>query len=147
MDELKITLEEKPRSEERRRLIDGLVSHNVSYTGDGTTESFALVLRDPRGEVVGGLLGEVYWGWLHVDLLWVHASLRGRGHGARLMRTAEREALARGCGSAFLDTFSFQALPFYEHLGYEVFGELSGFPPGHTRYFLRKSLEPGKPSS
>jgi len=54
---------------------------------------------------------------------------------------AEREAIARGCGSAFLDTFSFQALPFYVSLGYKVFGELADYPLGHRRYFLRKSLQ------
>ena len=121
-------------------MIDGLVSYNRSHTGDGSLTSFTILLRDPGGEVVGGLLAEVYWGWLHVDALWVTDSLRGRGYGAKLMTTAEQEAVARGCNSAFLDTFSFQALPFYERLGYEVFGELVDFPPGHGRYFLRKSL-------
>jgi GNAT superfamily N-acetyltransferase len=143
MDELTITVESQPKEEERRKLIDGLVSHNVLHTGDADSEKLTLVLRDPNGEVVGGLLGEIYWGWLHVDLLWVHASVRGRGYGGKLMATAEREAAARGCGSAFLDTFSFQALPFYERLGYEVFGELTDFPPGHSRYFLRKSIKVG----
>jgi GNAT superfamily N-acetyltransferase len=78
---------------------------------------------------------------LHIGILWVHESLREHGYGRQLMAIAEREALARGCGSAFLDTFSFQALPFYARLGYEVFGELAEYPPGHTRYFLRKSLQ------
>jgi len=39
---------------------------------------------------------------------------------------------------AFLDTFSFQARPFYERHGYECFGELRDHPPGHSHYFMRK---------
>jgi hypothetical protein len=39
-----------------------------------------------------------------------------------------------------LDTFEFQALPFYERRGYRVFGTLDGFPPGYRRFYLQKSL-------
>ena len=141
MDELTITVESQPKEEERRKVIDGLIRYNESQTGDVSYDRLTLLLRDSSGEVVGGLLGEMYWGWLHIDILWVHESLREHGYGGKLMAAAEREATARGCGSAFLDTFSFQALPFYERLGYEVFGELADYPPGHRRYFLRKSLQ------
>jgi hypothetical protein len=58
------------------------------------------------------------------------------------MKMAEQEGLTRGCQSVFLDTHDFQALPFYQKLGYEIFGELEDFPPGHTRYYLKKRLQP-----
>ena len=141
MGEFTITVESQPKEEERRKVIDGLISYNESQTRDVSYERLTLLLRDSSGEVVGGLLGEIYWDWLHIDILWVHETLREHGYGRKLMATAEREATARGCGSAFLDTFSFQALPFYERLGYEVFGELADYPPGHRRYFLKKSLQ------
>ena len=47
---------------------------------------------------------------------------------------------ARGCRYAHLDTFSYQARPFYDRLGYRLFGELENYPPGHSRFFLRKQL-------
>lgn len=140
MDKLRITVESQPKEEERRKVIDGLIGYNKSQTSDVSYERLTLLLRDSSGEVVGGLLGEIYWEWLHIDILWIDESLREHGYGGKLMAAAEREAIARGCGSVFLDTFSFQALPFYAKLGYEVFGELADYPPGHTRYFLRKSL-------
>ncbi|MDB5536981.1 MAG: Acetyltransferase family protein, partial [Devosia sp.] len=40
----------------------------------------------------------------------------------------------------WLDTFSFQARPFYEKLGYSVFGTIPDYPPGGARYFLSKTL-------
>ena len=78
------------------------------------------------------------WNWLFIKLLWVSEELRGQGFGRALMSSAEQEALARGCTNIYLDTFSFQARDFYERLGYEVFGQLTDFPPGHKRYFLQK---------
>jgi hypothetical protein len=53
---------------------------------------------------------------------------------------AEAEARQRGAQHAYLDTFSFQAPGFYKKHGYQVFGELQDFPPGHQRYFLTKQL-------
>ncbi len=35
---------------------------------------------------------------------------------------------------------SFQALPFYQKLGYTVFGQLDDLPIGHQMYFLQKAL-------
>ena len=49
----------------------------------------------------------------------------------------QTEALRRGCRAAYLDTFSYQARPFYEKLGYEVFGTLDDYPLGHQRFFMR----------
>jgi hypothetical protein len=55
------------------------------------------------------------------------------------MASAEARALERGCHSAWVDTFSFQAPGFYPKLGYQAFGELD-YPPGHKRIFLQKRL-------
>jgi hypothetical protein len=56
------------------------------------------------------------------------------------MKRAELYAVERGCTDAFLDTFSFQARPFYEKLGYHVFGTLENYPTGHQHYFMTKQL-------
>jgi hypothetical protein len=54
------------------------------------------------------------------------------------MRAAEAVAIERGCIGVWLDTFAFQARPFYERLGYSVFGELRDHPRNSARYFLMK---------
>jgi len=102
--------------------------------------SLALVLRDGDGRIVGGLIGQILWGWLQIDILAVAEEYRGSGWGRRLIEEAERVAIAAGCHSAWVDTFSFQSPDFYRRLGYRVFGELPNYPAGETRYFLAKTF-------
>jgi GNAT superfamily N-acetyltransferase len=104
-------------------------------------DPLALALRDDAGRITGGAIGETNWGWLHVQILAVSEELRGEGWGSRLMHELERLAAERGCHHAWVDTFSFQARPFYERLGYRVFGVLPDYPTGHERYFLCKPLD------
>ena len=78
--------------------------------------------------------------WLHVRTLAVAMPVRGQGFGRELMKRAETYAVERGCTDAFLDTFSFQARPFYEKLGYRVFGTLENHPVGHQHFFMTKKL-------
>ncbi|HHK5920164.1 TPA: biphenyl 2,3-dioxygenase, partial [Serratia marcescens] len=47
---------------------------------------------------------------------------------------------ARGCRYARLDTFSFQARPFYEKLGYQLQMTLKEYPVEHECYLLTKTL-------
>jgi GNAT superfamily N-acetyltransferase len=78
-----------------------------------------------------------------VNVLFVPELLRGSGIGTKLMREAEAEALRRGCRGGLVDTFSFQARPFYERLGYQVFGSMPDCPPGQTLFFLSRKFNPG----
>ncbi|HXW84303.1 MAG TPA: GNAT family N-acetyltransferase, partial [Candidatus Binataceae bacterium] len=120
----------------------GIASHAHAAIGLPETEWFPhnFFLRDQEGEIVGGILGNVWAKWLYVDFLWVDRSIRGRGHASRLMRAAEQGAVARGCANSFLGTFSFQARPLYEKLGYHVFGEERDHPKGHSHYLLTRPL-------
>jgi GNAT superfamily N-acetyltransferase len=101
------------------------------------------VFARSEGQILAGLAGDTYCGWLFVKYLWVSDNLRGRGVGRELMAAAEVRARERGCHSAWLDTFSFQARGFHEKLGYEEFGRLD-YPPAHYRHFMRKRLVPPK---
>ena len=125
----------------RASVRNHLDAHNIAATGLTEYASITLVLKDVRDEVRGGLLGAIWGQCLHIQILAVAESLRGRGHGRRLMEAAEKLAVERGCLNAFLETFSFQAPLFYQKLGYEVFGKADDWPVGHTHYFLRKRLQ------
>jgi|SoiMethySBSTD1v2_1073268.scaffolds.fasta_scaffold02674_11 GNAT superfamily N-acetyltransferase len=119
----------------------GLTEHAVESGFAGPERHpLSVALRDADGSLIGGLIGETFWGWLAVKMLWVAKHRRGTGHGAALMARAEEEALKRGCHGVHLTTLGFQAKHFYEKLGYSLFGSLPDFPPGHTRYYLAKTL-------
>jgi GNAT superfamily N-acetyltransferase len=118
----------------------GISAYNQQQAGDQKFQRLCFALYAPDQKIVGGVLGELYWDWFHLDLLWVKEELRGHGYGHRLLIAAEDEARQRGAKNVFLDTFSFQAPDFYKKHGYQVFGELPDFPPGHQRYFLAKQL-------
>ena len=136
-----IALEAEPAADVRDAVLAGLRAHNRRHAEPPDFAPLVLSARDDDGALVGGLVGETGWRWLHVALLWVREDRRGRGVGRRLLHAAEDEAAARGCRHAFLDTFDFQARPFYEREGYAVFGVQEDFPPGHTRYYLRRALD------
>jgi GNAT superfamily N-acetyltransferase len=123
----------------RKAIAAPLVRYNEDLAGPGHYRPLVLVLRDNSGAVIGGLWASTGYGWLYTQLLMVPESLRGQGVGKRLMEEAEAEASRRGCLHAWVDT-QFGARPFYEKLGYFVFGELPDYPPGFTRTFLKKTL-------
>jgi GNAT superfamily N-acetyltransferase len=106
---------------DQREIVQAIVSdYNVALTGHTEWYPVAFFLKDENGEVLGGLLGDIWAAWLHVKTLAVVAPAGGHGFGKELMKRAELYAVERGCTNAFLDTFSFQARPFYEKLGYRL---------------------------
>jgi GNAT superfamily N-acetyltransferase len=126
--------------DDRHTIIDGLVAYNRQQGFIWEREPLSVVARDARGRIVGGLLGENNLGWLFVSALWVEPENRRSGVGSQLVQAAEDEARRRRCVGVFLDTYSFQARPFYEKLGFRVFGELADCPPGEARYYLYKGV-------
>jgi GNAT superfamily N-acetyltransferase len=138
----RIVLTDSPDTWARTAILRGLLGYNESQMGHPEDHRLlAVLLNDPgTGDVIGGLWGGTSLSWLHVDLLFVPEPLRGTGLGRQLMRTAEVEAIRRGCVGSWLDTYSFQARGFYEKLGYSVFGTIADYPPGHSRFFVKKQF-------
>jgi GNAT superfamily N-acetyltransferase len=136
----RIAVEEDASPETLKALQSLLREYNTAQAGDGNVKPLRIFIRDDAGQVLGGLSGWSFWGWLHIDTLTLHESLRRLGYGTRLMAMMEEEARRRGCCGIYLETYSFQALPFYQKLGFSLFGELDRFPGEHKLYFLRKTL-------
>lgn len=128
---------------DRDAILGPLNEHSQARGFVWQTTPLAFVLRDDAGEIAGGLIGELHWGWLRIGILAVAAGHRDGGWGRRLVEAAEQAAVAAGCHAAWVDTFGFQAPGFYQKLGYRVFGELPDYPVGQTRYFLTRRLTAG----
>jgi len=119
-----------------------LAAFNARFAGPAEFRPLMLILRAlPGREVVGGLTGDMIYGWLSIQVLFVPEHLRGQGLGARLLGCAEVEARARHLHGMVVNTFSFQARPFYERMGFTHFGTLEGCPPGHRCFYLCKRFE------
>ncbi len=147
MPDYRLVSEINPAQEEVAIIKAGLSAFNRQALGNDAEDNYQalnLFVRAEDDTIMGGLLGGSWWGWVYISVLWVHDDLRGQHFGTQLMEMAEDEGLKRGCHSIFVDTHSFQALPFYLKLGYTLFGELENFPVGHTRYYLQKRLQPTK---
>ena len=132
----------EPTKDEIDLLLKPLVQFNRPHTAAVQEwPHLGIVLRQPgTGEIVGGLYASDELNWLFVKYLVVPEGLRGMGLGRKLMAEAERIARERGYRGIFLDTYDFQAKPFYLKLGYEQFGELEGDERTPRRFFLRKLL-------
>lgn len=91
-------------------------------------------------KMAGGIIGKIFLGWLHADLVWVDEAHRRRGIGTRLMRLAEEQAKAAGLSGIEVWTQSWQAPEFYRRLGYEEFAVIDDFLPGRKRHAFRKRL-------
>jgi GNAT superfamily N-acetyltransferase len=131
----------KSAEEGCRAVLEGLGRNIISKIGNvALGRAVQVFIRDREDRVVSGVIGHVFGGWLYVSLLWVEESLRNKGNGARLLRMIESEAVKLGCKYAHLDTYSFEARPFYEKHGYTLFATLDNYPEGHRKHFLKKTL-------
>ena len=137
----RVSFEDQPSAEDCDAIGYALDGYNREFLGETGYSRLGFFVRNERGDMMAGLVGSTYAGWLFVADLWVHAELRRRGIGRELLAMAEQRAVELGCHSARLDTFSFQAPEYYPRFGYRLYGALD-YPPRHRLYFLWKRLTP-----
>lgn len=122
-------------------VLEGLERNIVSNIGNVELgKNVQIFLRNEEDKFVGGTIGFVFGGWLYISLMWIEESLRNQGYGTKLLKMMENEAIKLGCKNAHVDTYSFEAKPFYEKNGYTVFASLENYPEGHSKHFLKKKL-------
>ena len=111
-EEFQIVYVEKPEDSAWGIIGRGIHLFNTQQAGENQFQRKCFVVNSPDDVIVGGVLGELYWDWFHIDLMWVQEEFRGRGFGKRLLMAVEDEARRCGAKNVFLDTFSFQAPDF-----------------------------------
>jgi GNAT superfamily N-acetyltransferase len=133
-------LTDNPPPDTFQKMWSPLLEYNERAVGNAKSRTLAILLKDTAAEVIGGLWGRSLWGSLFIDIMFVPEVMRRNGVGTALMRQAEEEAIRRACRDIWTETYAFQARPFYEKLGFVVFGCLDGPAPIFPRFFLKKQL-------
>jgi GNAT superfamily N-acetyltransferase len=136
----RLSIEPDAKPEDLQVIRDSLNEFNMVVTGDRNYRPLVIFVRDENDTIVGGVLTDIWGGWMHISYLWIAEPLRKQGYGKQLIAMAEDEARAQNCRGIYLETFDFQAPLFYQKLGYTVFGELADFPIGYSFYYLKKLL-------
>lgn len=129
-----------PSEKETEQIRKSLFEFNAGKVGEDGHTPLNIIEYDAEGNLIGGILGGTYWGWMYVDILWVREDHRKKGIGSKLLSAAEKEAKSRGCHHVHLDTMSWQAPEFYKKHGYTVIGILPDIPSGNQKYLLMKEL-------
>ncbi|MBO6517885.1 MAG: GNAT family N-acetyltransferase [Bacteroidia bacterium] len=142
---MNIEITSNPKKEDLKIISKGIQRYNQHHIPDDVVfepdTKFAVFARDSHNSVVGGIRACGFWNYCIIELLWLSEEARGLGVGSKLIKAAEKFAREKGFGYMRTETVSFQARPFYEKLGYTVFGELPDYPKGHTTYCLFKELK------
>ncbi|MFC0186721.1 GNAT family N-acetyltransferase [Fictibacillus aquaticus] len=143
VDQIIISMDwnEEGVKEVRRNLIEYNMSQVLEHTRQAISENVSILLKGDNDTILGGIVGQIYYHCLSIDLFWIDEKLRGKGYGKELMTAAEELALNKGCKLIKLDTLSFQAPEFYEKLGYLEYGKLDNFPEGFSHHFFYKRMD------
>lgn len=130
---------EKTYGPAKKFVAAGLENFNRRHLSRSPPKSFAVTVRE-GGAARGGLMAEGIGEWMHISLLWVEDEFRGRGFGTSLLEKAEVEAKIRGAKGILVDTFSFQAPPFYKKHGYSAYGQVDDFPEAGMIWYRFKKM-------
>ncbi|GAB3523961.1 GNAT family N-acetyltransferase [Photobacterium alginatilyticum] len=136
---MEFELDVAPSDESINEIRNGLVEHNQPFLNGLDREKVAFYAK-VNEKKVGGITAEVFGNWLLINFLWVEESIRGKDVGSNLLLQLENHAKSKGCHSSMVDTFSFQAKPFYEKHGYVCHMTLENYPVDHARHFFTKLL-------
>ncbi len=133
-----LTLTDTVPDDAREKILAGIRAYNDTLLGPTDRRELFIPITAENGSVDGGLIGYTGRGWLYVELLFVPERLRGQGMAGKLLALAEKEARARGCIGANIDTINPVACRAYERAGYSVFGRIENFAQGHDICWLLK---------
>lgn len=135
-----IELSEVVKGEDEDLLFDGLNADAMKAKGMLPIRNFGAMIKDQTGNTFGGVEGFTLYGCLYIDMIWIDEKLRHQGWGSRLMNASEKIGRERGCSFATVNTMDWEALTFYQKLGYEIEFIRTGYDKDSKMYLLRKPL-------
>lgn len=121
-------------------LYHGISERAFQAKGLSPIRPFSIFIKDQKEQVLGGACGTLFYGSLYVDSLWVDEILRNQGWGKRLMQEAEKIGRQHGALFVTLNTMDWEALEFYQKLGYSIEFTRKGYEKDSKMFMLRKNL-------
>lgn len=136
-----LDIKQQPLTEElKRQLYAGFGRHAIQKTGhDEKGDAVAFVVMEGAC-LAGAVVVECFWQALHIKYVYVDEQYRSHGLGTRLMQRALAYGLEQNCPFAFVETLSFQALEFYQKMGFELDFTRTGYAHGTSFHYLSKKL-------
>ena len=69
-----------PSKDEIDYINKSLEEYNNKIVGPDNHELLNIVEYNDNHEIIGGLLGGTYWGWLYINILWVDEKIQTSGN-------------------------------------------------------------------
>lgn len=124
----------------KEALYEKFSRHAISMTGENAIYDPLAILCKENERFCGALVYQPFWGAMHIKYLVTEESMRGRGIGTMLMERAFEIAKLEKMPFAFVETMSFQALGFYQKMGFILEYTRSGYSHGTAFHYLRKDF-------
>jgi [ribosomal protein S5]-alanine N-acetyltransferase len=134
---------QKPLTDDlKKKIYAGFKEHASEKTGqDGISKPIAFISTE-NNEPIGAVVIVSFWGALHVKYTWVDKKYRNQGIGKQLLNRALDYGRSLNSSFAFVETMSFQALDFYQKLGFKLEYTRYGYTDGISFHYLRKDFAP-----
>lgn len=132
--------QEEPILADEEVLNNGISDEAVLKKNMDRIKPFRIYIKDQNRIVLGGISGTIIYGSLYIDMLWLNEKLRHQGLGKKLMMEAEEVGLKKNCKFVTVHTMDWEALTFYQKLGFDIEFVREGYQNDSKMYILRKKL-------
>lgn len=136
----KLSYEENPSPEDVHIVLQGIIDSAEQKKGFSALDFFSFFVRGNDHRVLGGCLGGAAYGGMHIDSLWIDEPFRNKGWGSKLVNAVINYGREKNCLFLTVNTMDWEALDFYQKLGFEVEFKRTGFQKNSILYFLRLPL-------
>lgn len=124
----------------KKQVFEGFGRHAVAETGHNELPDPIAFIAKENDQFVGALVAQMFWGALHIKYVYIEDAFRSKGVGSQLLEAALAYAKEQKCPFAFVETMSFQAMPFYKKFGFVLEYTRHGYNHGTSFHYLRKDL-------
>ena len=128
-------------SEAQHRLMRALSTESGEMKGVTAVQEKCFSMMGEDGTWIGSIAGYTLYGSLVIDMLWIDKDHRRSGHGKALVRKLEEWGQSQGATFAKLSTMEWwDAVPFYESMGYAVVFVDAEYEKDTKQYTLKKKF-------